>query len=569
MRKLAAALCLLCCIFVNTIASAAIILEYDGGVHNYTGNVYSLSVNGKTLTDLPLEPIIFNNRALVPVREIFEELGATVDYEQSDKSVTVSYGKRKVWLKIDSTTANVDGTSVTITDNVAPKLIAKWGESAKTMVPVRFISENIGLKVDFDDKTGHISISDGNARPTKSPSPSQDVKINDISATYDGDVVTVTISANGNIEKISKASATASGVIFADVYGVKYLTDNKVQIDLDCVKSVRVGLHEGYTRVAIDTENMKKYSAALSADKKAVVFKLSSNEDADVEPDTVVSTPSQTVKPSPTVPPSPTETPSSTGTPPVSSTPAPTKTPSPATSKKPIKYNSEKIVIIDAGHGGSDPGAQGDLMNAEEMAAYKAALETTTPIIATMKPGSAGEHNEKDIALKIAHKVKENLEANGIKTIMTREGDTYPELYERPELANSVGAVIFVSIHLNSSVTEVTAANGIEVYYSEKNNDDDIGLTSKQLSNLLLEKIIDSTNARSRGVKTGNLLVNRECLMPSALVEVGFINNPIELEKMISESYQAKLAAGISQGIIAAWNKVELPEEKTEDSKAK
>ena len=547
MRKFATALILMCCLFVNTVASAAMILEYDGGVHNYTGNVYSLSVNGKTLSDLPLEPIIFNNRALVPVREIFEALGAKVDYDGSDRSVTVSYGKRQVWLKIDSTVAKVDGKKVNIPDDVAPKLIAKWGEDAKTMVPVRFISENIGLDVGFDEKKGHISVSDGKVVATPTPVPSKDVKINDISATYGNDVVTVTVSANGSIEKISKASKTASGGVFIDVYNVKYLTANKVDINLDCVKSVRVGLHDGYTRVVVDTENMNKYSVALSADKKAVIFKISSNENADVKQDIIESTPA----PTPTASPKPTQTPTASASP----------TTSPAPTQKPIKYSEEKIVVIDAGHGGSDPGANSTLMNEEEMKAYKAALETTTPIIATMKPGTGDRYMEKDIALSVAKKVRENLEANGIKVIMTRDTDTYPELYERPELANEKGAVIFVSIHLNSSVTPVTAANGIEVYYCEKNNEDDIVLTSKTLAQLLLDKLIDSTNAKSRGVKTGNLLVNRECLMPSALVEVGFINNPIELEKMITEEYQDKLAAGISQGIIAAWNKVELPKD--------
>ena len=145
MKKTAIIIFLLCCLFMNTVASASMILEYDGGVHNYTGAVYSLAVNGKTLTNLPLEPIIFNDRALVPVREVFEALGAKVDYGERDKTINITYKNKKVGLQIGNTTATVNGAAKAIPDGAAPRLIAKWGESAKTMVPVRFISENVGL----------------------------------------------------------------------------------------------------------------------------------------------------------------------------------------------------------------------------------------------------------------------------------------------------------------------------------------------------------------------------------------------------------------------------------------
>lgn len=560
MKKIATTLCLIGCLFVNTVASASMILEYDGSVHNYTGNIYSLSVNGKTLSDLPLEPIIFNDRALVPVREIFEELGADVDYDAIRKLVAVSYKNKVVRLEIGSSVATVNGKKCEIPDNASPKLIAKWGHSAKTMVPVRFISENIGLDVEFDSEKGHIEVSDIKARPssnptsTPTPEDSSEVKINKISSVYEDDVVEIRVSANGVIEEISKPSVTASGVLFVDAYGVKYIVDNTTAVDLGPVKAVRVGLHDDCTRVAIDTEDMKKYSVALSTDKKEIIFKISADENADIELD---ETPAPTTKPSASPTTSPTASPS--GRPTANPTASPTVAPSASPTPKPIKYDSQKIVVIDAGHGGSDPGTQGNLMNEDELAAYKAAVESTELILATMAPGKGEKYYEKDIALSVAKKVKENLEANDIKVIMTREKDTYPALDERPALANEEGAVIFVSIHLNSTVSPVTAAKGIEVFYSEQNNDDDISLTSKQLANYVLDKTIDSTDAFSRGVKTGNLLVNRKCLMPSALIEIGFMNNPIELANMITESYQDKLAAGISQGIIAAWNDVELP----------
>lgn len=528
MKKTAILFFLLCCLFMNTAASASMILEYDGSVHNYTGAVYALAVNGKTLTNLPLEPIIFNDRALVPVREVFEALGAQVGYRDTDKTISISYAKTKVKLQIGNTQATVNGVKKTIPDNAAPRLIAKWGGSAKTMVPVRFISESVGLNVDFDGNRGLISVSDGSAAtptPTAAPQPSA-VKLNKVEFSQDGDVVTVKVSANGEISAITDAAVTASQVLFVDVSNATYTTSNKTEVNLGSVIAVRMGIHGANARIAIDTQNMKKYSASLSTDRKAVVFKITASDTADV----------------------------SQPTPPPPSTP--TATPAPST--KPSVPNGEKIVVIDAGHGGSDPGADGSLMNADELAAFDAALQTTEPILATMPAGSGQNFKEKDIALNVAKKVQANLEANGVKVLMTRSGDTYPTLDERPELANSRGAVIFLSIHLNSTSAEVTAANGMEIYYSEQNNSDNYGITSKQMAELILKSTTSATGSKSRGVKSGNLLVTRKSTMPANLIEIGFMNNPRELEKLITDSYQSKIAAGITDGIMSAYWKIDV-----------
>ena len=68
MKKIAVTLILLYFFFVNTVFAEVLLLEYDGEIHNYTGDIYSLVVNGKKLNNLPLDPIIFNDRAVVPVR---------------------------------------------------------------------------------------------------------------------------------------------------------------------------------------------------------------------------------------------------------------------------------------------------------------------------------------------------------------------------------------------------------------------------------------------------------------------------------------------------------------------
>lgn len=569
MKKIAVTLLLLYCFFMNTAFAETMILEYDGGTHTYTGDVYTLVVNGKTLTNLPLNPIIFNDRAVVPVREVFEALGASVLYSASDNSVKVVYRNKTVKLTIGLKTAIVDGIRKTIPDGIGAKLIGKPGEYPKTMVPVRFISESIGLDVGYDGANKVISVTEKRPvptanptttpKPTKTPTPTKKptttkeptdepieltARLTKLSYDYDEDedVVTIKITANSKVDSISKINLTSAGVVYADIFGAESAISGKTILDDSCVTQIRVGQHDEYTRIAIDTANVKKYSVSLSTNKKTVTFKLSGDKDADISTPKPTKTPEATTKPT-TSP---------------SATPTPTPTPTP----KPIEYDSRKIVVLDAGHGGNDPGAIAYLMNDEEKELYYEALESDEPILATMEPGSGDEWQEKEIALAVTKKVKENLEANGIEVILTRKGDTYPTLDSRPELANDKGAVIFVSIHLNSTTYSVTAANGIEVYYSTQNNDDELGVTSKELAEEILECVIDSTDANNRGVKSGNLLVNRKCMMPSALIEIGFMNNPIELEKLIDEDYQDKIAAGISRGIISIHEDIEIPEEK-------
>lgn len=523
MKKIAVALLILCCIFINTVASASMILEYDGSVHNYTGAVYALEVNGQRLQNLPLEPIIFNDRALVPVREVFEALGASVTYNSTDQSIKIGYSGKSVNLQIGSSKATVNGTEKTIPDNACPRLIAKWGESAKTMVPVRFISESVGLTVNFDSGSGCISISDGKtpSKPTAAPTavPSSAVKLNKVSYSEDGGVVTITVSANGAISSISNAAVTASGVLYTDVSNASYTVPNKTDINTGAAVAVRMGIHGNNTRIAVDTDGMKKYSISLSSDRKSVVLQISSDENA------VIATPAP-------------------------SSPAPTNNPSP---------NKTKIVVLDAGHGGSDPGASGSLMTDSELDAYYAALESTEPILATMPAGSGTKYYEKNIALSVTSKVKSILESKGVSVIMTRTGDTYPTLDERPELANSSGAALFLSIHLNSTATEVTAAKGIEVYYSENNNDIGYVINSQQTAEIILKDVIAATGAKSRGVKSANHLVTRKSQMPANLIEIGFMNNPTELKNLADESYQNKLALGIANGITDALAKIVLP----------
>jgi len=531
MKRTAFILAILCCFLFGGAASASMILEYGGGVHNYTGSVFALSVNGEELKNLPLEPIIFNDRALVPVREVFEALGAKVLYKSATRDIVITYSGKNVTIQIDSNVAYIDGKTTKIPDGVTPMLIAKWGESAKTMVPVRFVSDSVGLLVDFDGKSGKISVSEKEKEKDKDTKTVQN-KITGISAKEKDGVVTVTVTASGNITKMSSPSVTASGTLYVDVDNLGYSISNKKEVNLGAVSTVRLGLHENSVRIAIDTENMKKHSVSISG--KSIIFMIAADETAEITPDNKNDDEDNEGK---------------TG-----------DEGKDSNKPKPSELSGGKIyVVLDAGHGGTDPGAIGNLMTEEELEVFHKALQSEEPIVDTLEAGTGKTYYEKTIALSVAKKVRDKLEEKGVNVIMTRAGDTYPTLDERPEIANKRGAAMFLSIHLNSTVMPVTAANGIEIYYSESNNGKEYGITSKEMASIIVKKAAKSAGTTQRGVKAGNLLVTRKSVMPANLIEIGFMNNPDELLKLISDSYQEKIADGIAEGILEVLGKIKLP----------
>ena len=168
-------------------------------------------------------------------------------------------------------------------------------------------------------------------------------------------------------------------------------------------------------------------------------------------------------------------------------------------------------VFIDAGHGGTDPGALG----------YG--------------------YRESDLNLQVAKKVESKLKSKGIDVKMSRNSDIFYSLSERAEMANDYGADAFVSIHQNSA--EAKSANGIETYYNRKKEED------RPLSNDIQKQVISQTGANNRGVKNAEFTVLVKSEMISALVECGFITNESEVKKLSDPSYQDKLATGIANGI--------------------
>ena len=248
---------------------------------------------------------------------------------------------------------------------------------------------------------------------------------------------------------------------------------------------------------------------------------------------------------------------------------APTENPRPLslaqpTAPAPVALNEDNrqpghfLVMIDPGHGGYDPGTE----------------------------SSAGVM-EKDLALQIATRLRTALEARGIRAELTRSTDVFISLAERTRIANSAGADLFVSVHLNSSPN--TDTTGIEVYYLNNTTDratirlarmensgvDGYGAPDASNLNYILTdlrqnykaseaaslaRLIDAQtvadldaglglNVNALGAKMGPFYVLVGAHMPAVLVECGFMSNAAEATRLQSPQYQDVLARATATAV--------------------
>jgi N-acetylmuramoyl-L-alanine amidase len=178
--------------------------------------------------------------------------------------------------------------------------------------------------------------------------------------------------------------------------------------------------------------------------------------------------------------------------------------------KKIISKEKFKI-MIDAGHGGRDPGSPG-----------------------------VSEKEEKQYTLSLANKVYELLLLeSGILPILTRKDDSYMTTDDRVAMANREQVDLFISLHANSFTNKKT--RGTETYYYNSN--------SILLANILHEYTLKATGFIDRSVRRMDYKVIKETTMPAALLEIGYMSNATEELIMMSEQMQEKVAVSIVNGI--------------------
>lgn len=187
----------------------------------------------------------------------------------------------------------------------------------------------------------------------------------------------------------------------------------------------------------------------------------------------------------------------------------------------------KNIVVLDAGHGGKDPGA----------------MNSST--------------NEKTLTLSIMYEyAKEyfNSSDSEIKAYWTRIDDTYVPLTERAAFASSVEADLFISLHMNSASSKT--ANGLEVLYGSNNKYTMSGLNSKTMADIFKKKLISELDMTDRGVKDRpNLVVLKSNGVPAILIELGFISNSSDYQKISDSQFQKQTAKAIYEATKTCFEK--------------
>jgi len=180
----------------------------------------------------------------------------------------------------------------------------------------------------------------------------------------------------------------------------------------------------------------------------------------------------------------------------------------------PSTGSASGCVVVDAGHGGSDPGA----------------------------PSCLG-YPEKSVNLQAAQKVASLLRRKGVEVVMTRNSDTHVELEERAAVANRYKANLFVSIHSDSAASK--SARGFTLYVARSAS------WSSQKAAKAISRSMSKVAANGRGIQRADYRVLVNTRGPAVLIEMGYLSNRQDASLLKNGTHQNRLASAITEGIMS------------------
>lgn len=419
---------------------------------------------------------VINKHVMVPIRVVAENLKFGVDWDQKSHSVTIQQNSKIISLHVDQREAMIAETPILL--DVAPQILNK-----SVVVPLRFVSEQMGLAVSWDnkDKIVYLTSNTNNSAQTEDITPHLE-NSEQVSLTHINEINflnnQLVVSMNGivtpiisNLKDPNRIVIDLPNTTFGDL-SQPLASGSILKLDVSGhpnVSEVRYSLFNrdpDQIRIVIEMNRDSIIQVHHEFIGDQLIIDL--NDTGDYE--SLIQEPS-------------------------------------------AGERGRKIVMIDPGHGGSDPG--------------------TTSI---------SNKHEKDFNLALSLKVQELLlKEPEIEVLMTRDSDVYPTRLERVQLANTLNADVFVSIHGNS-VLESPQANGTETYYYQRSS-------SKQLANAIHKRLIKAMGLKDRGVKDKSFQVIRETKMAAVLLEIGFLSNISDEKAMLSNTVQYKAAQAIVDGI--------------------
>ncbi len=531
----------------------------------YTGIEAKAAYNGIDIAMSEIPGILVDNTLLVQGEKVFKEtIGVEYTYNEAERSITLKRNDITIVMYLDSKTAFVNGMSYDM-GTAARLVFPEYSTTGYIMVPVEFTAKQLGYGYSWNSKTETANITRINSDYTT-------LKWDEIlmlNSSYNNMIKDITVSHNNNLDILSITGAYSMNPVIAEESSGKELqieisnVYNQIQeiqksftdgifVDGITVKPSATGISitlkknvsgRYYTSqsgntfqiifcedITTDVEN-SMYQMKLVL-PEGIAFSALKDKDKYYENTFVLTIKGDHI--------------SHFNTNPILYNPS-------VVSKVTLNLNSsgnteikvvtrklqgyrindcgdyvginianpsqiyDKIVVLDAGHGGKDPGA----------------LNSST--------------KEKDLTLAIIYDFAKEYfdsEDSDIKAYWTRRDDTYVALADRAAFASKVEADLFISLHMNSASTKT--AKGLEVLYGSNNKNKMSGLDSKGMAAIFKKQLIDDLNMTDRGIKDRpNLVVLKSNEVPAVLIELGFISNSDDFKKLNNNFFQNRTAAAI------------------------
>ncbi|TYO95314.1 N-acetylmuramoyl-L-alanine amidase [Desulfallas thermosapovorans DSM 6562] len=451
------------------------------------GNIF-VYVDDKQV-EFDARPIIetSSNRTLVPFRQIFEALGAEVWYDNNVKSAFGHKGDLTIELPVNQKVAYKNNSKIQL--DVATQVV-----NGRTMVPLRFIGESLGCRVDARNIPAGLRV---DIAWMDSGQPDNFRSLEEIKTTANDLELVLELKVEDGENKIFQLGNPDRLVI--DLRNTTNRASEMIKLDDPVVSSIRTGQMDSTTRVVLDLNDEINYRVEKS--EGSLIIKINHPAVEPGEGDAGPSGPGGQAGPGEAGEP---------GLP--GGLDEKTEPVDPAgQSGPPAPEVDDNLIILDPGHGGKDVGAI----------------------------GYSGKY-EKDLVFNITSQLKTALENEGYNVILTRTDDSYVSLEERVNIADRTNAFAFISIHANSATN--SAVEGVEVFKFYGSD--------PRLAQNVLNSILRQTGQVNRKVKEAGFYVIKNTLMPAILIETGFISNPREEAFLWDPQNQEAIVRGIVNGIM-------------------
>lgn len=518
----------------------------------------NLMVSGQAVTP-EVPPVIKDKRTLVPVRVIAEGLGADVAWNEAKRTAVITRGGQQLSLTLDSRQAHVNGKLVKL--DTAPVISRQ-----RMLLPLRFVGESLGVTVGWDNSSRTVIANETPQAELNGQTPPQAIKFYQVKDTMyvTAQALAEQVGQKGFSWKdpergmtIDDQLALPLAQVEEELGGTFSWNKKKNLVEMERTSHL-TGVSQEGDRVRIDTTLSVHPESFVLAGPNRIVLDLPHTaldddllEQSRKQDDGVISvgeTEEKATDSSPQDDQATEETDSLDGSDEeLSQSDEPREeslianlrysqySASPDTVRVVIELNQKSkynlvytdngievqvtpnakktgfLIVVDAGHGGKDPGTL----------------------------GASGNH-ENDYNLAVANRVVELLKQYPeFQVVPTRTTDVFLELSERVAIANEQDADLFLSIHANAFAKPTTG--GTETFYYNAN--------SKTLAQVVHKHLQGATKFPDRGVKATGFYVIKHTKMPAVLTETGFLSNPAENAQLTSPAFQEKIAKALVAAI--------------------